>query len=109
MLGREAVVKVLRKRRPSHEAALQLFSREALLASMLDHPYAAHIYGSGVEPDGLLWIAMELVHGVTLRHWLKTRGALPLEQLVPLFERIAEVVQVAHERKIVHRDLKPSN
>jgi serine/threonine protein kinase len=52
---------------------------------------------------------MEYVHGITLKHWLRDRGPMSLEQLVPFFERVAEVVQEAHDHGIVHRDLKPSN
>ena len=110
LLGREAVVKVLHHALRDSEVVLQRFMREAQLASRLDHPYAAHIYAFGVDKDdGLFWIAMELVHGVALDRWLRDRGPLPLGVLVPLFERVAEVVQTAHERGIVHRDLKPSN
>ena len=36
------------------------------LASRLDHPYAAHVYAFGAEPDGLVWIAMERVRGTSL-------------------------------------------
>jgi serine/threonine-protein kinase len=71
---------------------------------------AAHIYDFGVEGhDGLRWIAMELVHGIALKDWLQLHGPMPLEKLVPFFELIAEVVQVAHNLGIIHRDLKPSN
>ena len=110
LLGREAVVKVLHQRLRASEVALQRFMREARLASRLDHPYAAHVYAFGVEPDdGLAWIAMELVHGTSLERWLKERGTLSLDLLVSFFEDVAEVVQNAHDRGIVHRDLKPSN
>jgi len=109
-LGREAVIKVLHRKLRSHDAQLQRFLREAQLASRLDHPYAAHVYAFGVdENDGLLWIAMEFVHGITLKHWLRDHGPMPLPQFVPFFELVAEVVQTAHDRGIVHRDLKPSN
>jgi WD40 repeat protein/serine/threonine protein kinase len=109
-LGREAVVKVLHHRLRCQDIQLQRFLREAQLASRLDHPYAAHIYAFGAEEaDGLLWIAMEFVHGATLRDWLGDHGPMPLAQFVPFFEHVAEVVQTAHERGIVHRDLKPSN
>src|SRR4029079_12475554 len=67
------------------------------------------IYASGVEPDGLMWIAMELVQGTPLGELLKRSGPLPLERFVPLFERLCEVIQSAHEQGIVHRDIKPSN
>jgi len=109
-LGREAVIKVLHRRLLSHDAQLQRFLREAQLASRLDHPYAAHVYAFGIEEkDRLLWIAMEFVHGITLKHWLRDHGPMPLPQFVPFFEHVAEVVQTAHDRGIVHRDLKPSN
>jgi WD40 repeat protein len=108
-LAREAVVKVLQPPARVGESAIQRFMREARLASTLDHPYAAHIYAFGAEPDGLLWIAMELVRGTTLDMLLKTQGPLPLARFIPLFDRICEVVHTAHEQGIVHRDLKPAN
>jgi WD40 repeat protein/tRNA A-37 threonylcarbamoyl transferase component Bud32 len=110
LLGREAVIKVLQHRLRTDDNVVQRFTREARLASRLDHPYAAHVYAFGVEKtDGLCWIAMELVRGTTLDRWLRQRGPLPVAELVPFFERIAEVVHTAHEHGIVHRDLKPSN
>jgi serine/threonine-protein kinase len=110
LLGREAVVKVLHQRMRESEVMLQRFMREARLASRLDHPYAAHVYAFGVEPnDGLAWIAMELVHGTSLERWLVERGPLPLDVLVGLIEQVSEIVQNAHDHGIVHRDLKPSN
>jgi serine/threonine-protein kinase len=110
LLRREAVIKILHPERRLSPDAVQRFLREAQLASRLDHPYAAHIYGFGVEElDKLLWIAMERVQGVTLADWLTAHGPMPLAQFVPFFERIAVVVQTAHEQGIVHRDLKPSN
>jgi serine/threonine protein kinase/WD40 repeat protein len=108
-LGREVVVKVLHHRLRVRDILLQRFLREAQLASRLDHPYAAHVYGFGGEEDGLVWIAMEFVHGITLKQWLIEHGPMPLAQLVPFFEHVTEVVQNAHDHGIVHRDLKPSN
>jgi serine/threonine protein kinase len=76
------------------------------LASRLDHPYAAHIYAFGAEPDGLRWIAMELVRGTALDQLLRLHGPLPLDRFVPFLERLCEVVHTAHEQGIVHRDIK---
>src|SRR4051812_2750775 len=70
-LGREAVIKVLHGKLRRRGIVLQRFLREVRLASCLDHPYAAHVYAFGIEEgDGLLWIAMERVQGVTLAEWL---------------------------------------
>jgi len=107
-LHREAVVKVLRAGGVEQDRVDE-FLHEAKLASQLDHPYAAHIYAFGAEPDGVCWIAMELVRGATLRAMLEAQGPMPLERFVPLLERICEVVHTAHEQGIVHRDLKPDN
>ena len=107
-LGREAVIKVM-TRVESTERASERFLREARLASQLDHPFAAHVYGFGVEPDGLLWIAMELVRGTPLDQIIKEQGAIPLPRFVPFFERLCEVLQAAHDQGIVHRDIKPAN
>ncbi len=108
-LGREAVIKVLHDHHTSNSSVVQRFLREARLASLLDHPYAAHTYAFGAESDGVLWIAMELVRGTPLDTLLKVQGPIPLERFVPLLGRICEVVQTAHEQGIVHRDLKPAN
>ena len=108
-LGREVVIKVLRRRGDRNHERTQRFLREAHLASQLDHPYAAHIYAFGAEPDGLLWIAMELVRGTPLKQLLATQGSLSLIRLVPLVEKICEVVYTAHQQGIVHRDIKPAN
>ncbi|HUS64125.1 MAG TPA: serine/threonine-protein kinase, partial [Kofleriaceae bacterium] len=107
-LGREAVIKVLHARLMKSDSNVQRFLREARLASRLDHPYAAHTYAFGAEPDGTLWIAMELVRDTPLDRLLAS-GPIPLERFVPLLERICEVVHTAHEAGIVHRDLKPAN
>jgi WD40 repeat protein/tRNA A-37 threonylcarbamoyl transferase component Bud32 len=108
-LGRDAVVKVLHERHRDRGETVERFLREARLASKLDHPYAAHVYAFGAEPDGLLWIAMEHVRGTPLDRWLRTHGPFALDALVPLFDRLCEVVHTAHEQGIIHRDIKPAN
>src|SRR6185312_979408 len=53
LLEREAVVKILRENHRANQQIIQRFMREARLAARLDHPYAAHIYAFGAEPDGM--------------------------------------------------------
>ncbi|WP_428264163.1 protein kinase domain-containing protein [Haliangium sp.] len=108
-LSREVVVKALHRRGSERDEHTRRFLREATLASRLDHPYAAHVYAFGAEPDGLLWIAMEMVRGTPLSDLLRTQGPLPPDRFVPLFEKICEVAYTAHQQGIVHRDIKPSN
>jgi tRNA A-37 threonylcarbamoyl transferase component Bud32 len=108
-LARSAVIKVLRREVAAAPNRVERFLREAKLASRLDHPYAAHVYAFGAEPDGLLWIAMEHVRGETLDDVLVQRGAMPVAVFTPLFARLCEVVHSAHELGIVHRDIKAAN
>ncbi len=109
ILEREAVIKIAQVRALAGDPAVQRFLAEARLASRLDHPFAAHVYAFGAEPDGLLWIAMELVRGTPLDVMLTEQGPLPIERAVPFLCRLCEVVHTAHEQGIVHRDLKPAN
>jgi eukaryotic-like serine/threonine-protein kinase len=75
VLKRVAVVKVLNEKRQCADNAEARFLREAQLASQLRHPYAAQVYDYGVaEEDGLCWLAMEFVDGVTLAHWLHAQA-----------------------------------
>src|SRR6185436_5544774 len=108
-LDRPAVVKVVHRSLTGRSGAAERFAREARLASRFDHPYAAHIYAFGVEHDGVMWIAMELVDGTPLDKLIRRSGPLTLERFVPLFEQLCAVVQSAHDQGIVHRDIKPSN
>src|SRR5215471_6825675 len=107
-LAREAIVKVLFAGQPPAEELVEKFLEETRLAARLDHPYGAHIYAFNVEPDGLLWIAMELVRGTPLDVFIE-KGPLSLERFVPFLQRLAEVIDAAHEARIVHRDIKPAN
>ncbi len=109
ILARDAIIKVLKNQETLDRDQIERFTREARLASRLEHPYTAHIYAFGVEPDGLLWIAMEIVNGTPLNQMLKKQGPVSLERFVPLLDKICEVVHTAHEVGIVHRDIKPAN
>ncbi|MBL0218183.1 MAG: serine/threonine-protein kinase PknK [Myxococcales bacterium] len=108
-LGRSAVIKVLRRDVAQVTNRVERFLREAKLASRLDHPYAAHVYAFGAEPDGVLWIAMEHVRGATLDELIAQRGPLHPAVFAPLFGRLCEVVHTAHELGIIHRDIKGGN
>src|SRR6185503_10893010 len=108
-LGRSAVIKVLRSDLAPSPNRVERFLREARLASTLDHPYAAHIYAFGAEPDGVLWIAMEHVRGTTLDEVIARCGPMPPSVFAPLFERLCEVIHSAHELGIIHRDIKLAN
>lgn len=106
-LGREVALKVLPPAMAGDAGYLQRFETEARLASVLNHPNIVTIYGVGDE-DGVAFIAMELVHGRTLRARLG-EGPVPLAVALDLAIQIADALAAAHAVGIVHRDLKPEN
>ena len=87
---------------------LTRFRREADAIAALDHIHIMPIYEYG-EQDQLAYLVMPYVTGGTLRQILGRRGALPLNEILPIIEQAAEALDYAHERGIIHRDIKPGN
>lgn len=106
-LGRDVALKVLPEKFAGDTERMARFEREAKVLASLNHPNIALIYGLE-ESNGARALVMELVEGVTLAERIK-KGALPLEEAVPIAKQIAEGLEYAHEHGIIHRDLKPSN
>jgi eukaryotic-like serine/threonine-protein kinase len=83
------------------------FQREAKVLAALNHPHIAAIYGLE-DADGVKALVMELVEGEDLAQRL-ARGAIPVDEALPIAKQIAEALEAAHEQGIIHRDLKPAN
>jgi len=106
-LGRDVAVKMLPEEFARDPERLARFEREARLLAALNHPHIAAIHGLE-EADGVRFLAMEMVPGVTLAERI-AEGPLPVEEALRIATQIAEALEAAHEKGIVHRDLKPAN
>ena len=106
-LGRDVAMKVLPDEVERDPDRLARFEREAKALASLNHPNIAQIYGFE-KTDATSALVMELVEGEDLSRRI-ARGAVPLDEALPLARQIAGALEAAHQQGIVHRDLKPAN
>jgi len=106
-LHRDAALKVLPGGVTTDPERLARFTREAQVLASLNHPNIAGIYGFE-DASGTPVLAMEFVEGDDLSQRI-SRGAIQLDEALPIARQIAEALEAAHEQGIVHRDLKPAN
>jgi Tol biopolymer transport system component len=106
-LNRDVALKVLPDAFASDAERLARFTREAQTLASLNHANIAHIHGLE-ESGGVRALVMELVEGEDLSQRI-VRGAIPIDEALPIARQIAEALEAAHEQGIIHRDLKPAN
>ena len=106
-LGRHVALKVVPDTFASDPDRLARFTREAQVLAALNHPHIAAIYGFEDSGDTHA-LVLELVEGETLADRI-ARGAIPLDEALPIARQIADALEAAHEQGIIHRDLKPAN
>jgi len=106
-LERTVALKLLPAEVAANRDRMERFIREAKVAAALNHPNIAHIYEIS-ESEGVNFIAMEFVDGVTLREKIH-REQTELRKLLRYLQQVAEGLAKAHAAGIVHRDLKPDN
>ncbi len=106
-LRRNVALKILPAELAANKDRMRRFEQEAQSAAALNHPNIAHIYEIG-ESDGVNFIAMEFIDGVTLRE-LIYETQIDLLKLLSHLQHVAEGLAKAHGNGIVHRDLKPDN
>ena len=106
-LDRRVALKLVGHAGADHDARL---IREARALARLSHPNIVHVYDVGsdaFEGAPMLYIAMELVEGETLRSWMRTKRSTPA--IVAMFREIARGLAAAHDAALIHRDFKPEN
>lgn len=106
-LGRDVAIKMLPEEFAHDANRIARFQREAKVLASLNHSNIAVIYDLK-ESDGMYFLVLELVEGVTLADLIK-KGPIPVEESIQLALQIAEALEAAHEKSIIHRDLKPAN
>jgi serine/threonine-protein kinase len=109
MLDKPVAVKALHATHQHNEDLLAAFHREALAASRLDHPNVVQVLDFGQEPDGLLYIVMELLSGNDLRKVLDEQPVQPMARIVDVMTQVCAALGASHAEQVVHRDVKPEN
>ena len=107
-LPRNDALKVLAPHYSGNDEFRQRFSREADIASGLDHPSIVKIYDRG-EADDRLWISMQYVPGVDAHDLLVAEGPMPLDAVVAISAAVGSALDHAHGHGMIHRDVKPRN
>jgi tRNA A-37 threonylcarbamoyl transferase component Bud32 len=106
-LNRFVALKILAREKEKDPRFAERFTREAQALARLNHPNIVTVYDFG-ETNGLYYLLMEYVDGMSLRQLLQTRKLAPEEALV-IVPSICDALQYAHQEGIVHRDIKPEN
>jgi serine/threonine-protein kinase len=108
-LKRAVAVKVLHAQNRGEMQFVKRFKAEALAASKLEHPNVARVIDFGQEPDGLLYIIMELLQGKSLEAILAVERRLPPRTALTIGIQVCSALASAHDAGIIHRDVKPEN
>ncbi len=107
-LNRFVAIKVLKAEYSEDKNFVTKFRAEAQAAAGLSHPNIVNIYDVG-EDNGLYYIVMELVEGITLKTYIEKKGRLDVKEAVSIAIQVAQGIQTAHSHHIIHRDIKPQN
>ncbi len=107
-LNRLVAVKVLKQEFSENENFVSKFRVEAQSTAGLLHPNTVNVYDVGDE-DGINYIVMELVDGITLKKYIEKKSRLSVKEAVSIAIQVAMGLEAAHNNGIIHRDIKPQN
>lgn len=107
-LNRFVAVKVLKQEFSENANFVSKFRVEAQAAAGLMHPNIVNVYDVG-EENGIYYIVMELVEGITLKKYIEKKARLSYKEAVSIAIQISLGIEAAHNNHIIHRDIKPQN
>lgn len=107
-LDQYRAIKVLPPSLSQQPDLVERFLREARRCAALKHPHIVRLEHVGKE-DGLYYMVLDYVEGISLAQLIEERGPLPVERGLVLALQVCEALAYAHEQGIVHRDVKPAN
>jgi HAMP domain-containing protein len=101
-------LKMLKRELWGDRGQLERLKSELKLARKITHPNVLRTFDFG-EIDGIPYISMEYVRGVTLRYMLDQTHRLPYSAGLRLAKQLCAALSAAHEVGVLHRDIKPGN
>ena len=107
-LERHVALKIINGDQADDPRFTEAFAHEAKTIAQLSHPNVVAVFDQG-DHDGLPYVVMEFVRGITLRDRLNQRGRLELPEVLDLVDQILAGLAAAHRIGLVHRDVKPEN
>lgn len=107
-LNRYVAVKILKNEYSEDTKFVTKFRQEAQAVACLSHPNVVAVYDVG-EEQGMHFIVMEFVEGITLKSYIEKKGKLSVREAVGMGIQIASGLEAAHNSHIIHRDIKPQN
>ena len=107
-LNRFVAMKVLKPEFSADTNFIRKFQREAQAAAGLAHPNVVNVFDVG-EDQGINYIVMELIEGITLKEYISKKGRLTVKEATSIAIQVSMGLEAAHNRNIVHRDIKPQN
>lgn len=107
-LNRLVAMKVLKQEFSENTDFVSKFHIEAQATAGLAHPNIVNVYDVG-EEDGMHYIVMELVEGITLKRYIEKKSSLTVKEAISIAIQVSMGIEVAHNNHIIHRDIKPQN
>ena len=107
-LNRFVAIKVLKSEFSSDSSFVSKFKAEAQSAAGLMHPNIVNVYDVG-EENRMYYFVMELVEGITLKHYIEKKIRLTAKEAVSIAIQVSMGIEAAHNNGIIHRDIKPQN